>query len=48
MSTDLLNFLIKVIGNSRKCQHCKWCFYGGCINAYHCISTDFSDYEEGE
>ena len=46
MNEELLDFILKVIANSHKCQHCMWCFCGGCINAYKCISNDFSEYEE--
>ena len=44
----LIKFLVTTITNSHKCQHCVNCFHNGCINAYHCISNDFADYDEGD
>ena len=44
----LIDFLVMVVTNSHKCQHCIHCFCGGCINAYECIGHDFSEYTEGD
>ena len=48
----LIDFLVMIVTNSHKCQHCIYRFRGsaecGCINAYHCIGNDYADYDEGE
>lgn len=49
INDSLIDFLIMVITNSHKCQHCVNCFNSSaCINAYHCIGNDFADYDEGD
>lgn len=52
MDDELIDFLIEVVTNSHKCQHCTQCFHGdekcACINAYTCIANDFSEYDEGD
>lgn len=53
MEEELLDFLMLVIANSRKCQHCIYCFHAddggsGCAMAYDCIAHDFSEYDEGD
>lgn len=52
MNEELLDFLLLVIANSHKCQHCIRCFHAdggsGCIIAYQCIANDFSEYDEGD
>ena len=46
---ELIDFLILTVSNSHKCQHCTCCYNNcACINAYDCISHDFSKYDEGD
>lgn len=48
----LIDFLVMVVTNSHRCQHCIHCFHSstgcGCTNAYHCIGNDYTDYNEGD
>ena len=49
MDDSLIDFLLLVISNSEKCQHCVKCFQGGgCIEAYSCIGHNFDKYEKEE
>lgn len=53
MEEKLLDFLMLVIANSHKCQHCIHCFHdddggSGCAMAYDCIARDFYEYDEGD
>ena len=52
MDEKLIDFLLLVIANSHKCQHCIHCFHtdtgSGCIMAYQCIANDFSEHDEGD
>ena len=45
---ELLDFILEIIKNSANCKNCIHNFYGGCIEAYNCISHDFSEYDEGD
>ena len=41
------NYLLEVVKNSYKCQHCSMCHNNNiCLFAYNCIKKDFYDYKK--
>ena len=42
------NYLLEVVKNNYKCQHCSLCFNNTCFFAYDCIKKDFYYYEDEE
>ena len=52
MEEELMNFILTIIRNSSKCQHCIYCTQvtegPTCVMAYDCITNDFSEFDRGD
>ena len=40
------NYLLEVVKNNYKCQHCSLCLNNTCFFAYDCIKKDFYYYKD--
>ena len=49
---ELLEFILTIIRNSHKCQHCIHCAQvtegPACVMGYECIANDFSEFDRGD
>lgn len=52
MEDELLDFILTIIRNSSKCQHCIYCTNvtegPTCVMGYDCIANDFSEFDRGD
>ena len=52
MEDELMEFILTIMHNSSKCQHCIYCTDGTdappCSMAYECIADDFCEFDRGD